>query len=488
MKLLSACFGGFLVSMPVGVEGAKKMLYDYRPDGDFGTQKANCANSLENKTRYIQVEVFDYNFTPWIRATWTQVAGECGETDFEPYSATMEYNGNVEGNVTSGRLQMDMYICGPWGDYELEVEVKSTNDGNAMKRVAWEIEYGGDEYHIWDTLNTPFFGRAGDEFPRNGALPSDLPYTPIPNEYSGEGEGTLYKWPLPGSEAYYSLMYTGPFPPLECPNLHPEGVEYVGCFEQDQPDWTTPTSPGGPTGSDNDADPAERYRMFDGLNGDNDDGVGEEGVMTLEKCAGICDGYAYFGLQNAIQCTCGNVIEGEPTPNCGLVDDNVIPEYKYLCSGDSRVLCGTEAMVSIYYLEGGVSAPSPTPAPVDVGTPAPVDVGTPAPVGGNSYASLGCFADNQPDASGEKTRIMTREASSSDMTAEVCFEACNDGTNTHFGTQFGSECWCTFDPELKSITQFSDVDLTCNRNCKGDATETCGGFDAMNVYEITDAA
>lgn len=33
------------------------------------------------------------------------------------------------------------------------------------------------------------------------------------------------------------------------------------------------------TGSENDADPAENYRMFDGI---DDDGVDADGVMTLE--------------------------------------------------------------------------------------------------------------------------------------------------------------------------------------------------------------
>lgn len=57
----------------------------------------------------------------------------------------MEYNGNVEGDVSGNRLQMDMYICAPWGDYELEIVVKSTNGGAEMKKVAWEVEYGPDE-------------------------------------------------------------------------------------------------------------------------------------------------------------------------------------------------------------------------------------------------------------------------------------------------------------------------------------------------------
>ena len=185
-----------------------------------------------------------------------------------------------------------------------------------------------------DTLNTPFFGDDGDEFAANGATPADFPYAPIPNQNSD----TTYVWPLSGSEAYYSTLYTGeqliaewcgtrhvhfclwlqadfsrrrevaflmgaakdqrsqdrigrrgatalqsahkttfkaksnqvrtmpslsfpvprsptpppcdtsgPFPPNECPNLYPSGVAYEGCYPS-QSGWTTPTTPGGPTG------------------------------------------------------------------------------------------------------------------------------------------------------------------------------------------------------------------------------------------------
>lgn len=62
-----------------------------------------------------------------------------------------------------------------------------------------------------DTLNTPFFGDEGNfpEFTANGILPGDSPYAPIPSEYIGEGDETTYTWPLPGSEGYYSVMYSG---------------------------------------------------------------------------------------------------------------------------------------------------------------------------------------------------------------------------------------------------------------------------------------
>lgn len=45
----------------------------------------------------------------------------------------------------NGRLQMDMYMCAPWGKYELTVTTSSTNDGKDLKTIAWEVEYGPDE-------------------------------------------------------------------------------------------------------------------------------------------------------------------------------------------------------------------------------------------------------------------------------------------------------------------------------------------------------
>eukprot|EP00752_Nemacystus_decipiens_P007772 g6941.t1 len=368
----------------------------------------------------------------------------------------MEYNGNEEGDV-SGRLQMDMYICAPWGNYEMEIVVKSTNGGSSsMEKVAWEIEYGPDQYHIWDTLNTPFFDEA------NGALPSDHPYAPIPNEYDGTGDGTTYLWPLTGSEGYYSLMYTGPFPPLQCSNLYPDGVNYVGCFDAGQDGWTTAD---GPSGTQNNLDPAEPYRMFDGL-GSGDDGVDEDGVMTLEKCAGICSGYSYFGLESAIKCLCGNTLEGSSTTNCDLEDDLVIPEYKYLCSGDSRVLCGTDDKVSVYSLDGSVAPPPP-----------PV---TPTPVGDYDYTLLGCSSDSNND------RVMSYGPyQASSMSAEICMGYCLDEDDDfeYFGTEYSEECFCA-----KTLSDDLDYGAgQCTYSCAQNGGEICGGKDAISVYEIVES-
>eukprot|EP00903_Cladosiphon_okamuranus_P021312 g19583.t1 len=431
------------------------VVHDYRTGDDLGSD-TNCVNADELKTRYMQIEAFDLNKIPWLKVTFTQVTDECGVPISNGFSRTMEYNANEQDEINDddpdGRLIMEMFICAPWGNYEYEMVVKSSNDGAAMEKVSWEIEYGPPEYHIWDSDDTPFFTTA------NGATPSEYPYAPIPNEYTG-GDGTTFTWPYPEAEGYYSVFYSGPFPPLECSNLHPGGVEYVGCYKADQPGWTTAD---GPTGSTNNKDPAELYRMFDGI---GDDGLDADGVMNIEKCAEICSEYSYFGLESAIKCVCGNSVEGNEEPNCGVEGDDNIPEYKYLCSGDSRVLCGTDDFASVYTLDGSVPPPpSPTPAP----TPAPFDL--------LNFELLGCSVDSDNRVMEEGPYV------ANPMSAEICWGYCaaEDKDFEYFGTQYGEECFCA-----KTLSDTVSLDYDgCDYSCAGKESEICGGYYAISVYDI----
>ncbi|CAB1099122.1 unnamed protein product [Ectocarpus sp. CCAP 1310/34] len=184
---------------------------------------------------------------------------------------------------------MDMYICAPWGNYELELVFKSTKGGNAMEKIAWEVEYGPDEGN-------------------------------------------------------YSVMYSGPFPPLECSNLHPSGITYerwysVGIFG----------TADGPTGSANYH--AENYHMFDGI---DDDGVNADKVTTLEKCAATCTarGTQYFGREFAVKPYRQRLRRRGLRVRIDITFGGDAPDYKCLCSGDSRVLCGTDDHISVYSLDG----------------------------------------------------------------------------------------------------------------------------------------
>lgn len=101
------------------------------------------------------------------------------------------------------------------------------------------------------------------------------------------------------------------------------------------------------------------------------------------------------------QCLCGDTLTGlayddkfgEGGSVCGVdyTDDVNIPEYKFLCSGDSRVLCGTDDYMSVYSLDGSTG-----PAPSPVTTPSPVDASPIAVVTGK-YEYVGCRTDVRGD-------------------------------------------------------------------------------------------
>jgi len=79
-------------------------------------------------------------------ASWTfeYYAGEKVVNDV--YSVPGSQKKETEYPYQKGtRLQADMYMCAPWGNYELTLKTKSTNGGYPMEYVAWEVEYGPDQ-------------------------------------------------------------------------------------------------------------------------------------------------------------------------------------------------------------------------------------------------------------------------------------------------------------------------------------------------------
>lgn len=64
------------------------------------------------------------------------------------------------------------------------------------------------QFHIWDSVTT-------------------LHQLDTNPDYSPTTTGT-YTWPIPGTIGYYKVLYSGPLPPLLCPNKFPAGTTYVG--------------------------------------------------------------------------------------------------------------------------------------------------------------------------------------------------------------------------------------------------------------------
>ncbi|CBJ30862.1 conserved unknown protein [Ectocarpus siliculosus] len=210
--------------------------------------------------------------------------------------------------------------------------------------------------------------------------------------------------------------------PTPSPTADDAGPLALGCYEDDRED-----------------------RIMDDL-------ALSDNAMTTELCEQTCLGNIYFATQYGQECWCGSagadyILHGESA------------DCTYACAGDADQTCGGFDAANVY-LYKGESTPSPTPSPT-------ADDASPL--------SLGCYEDDRED------RIMDDLALSDNaMTTELCEQTCLG--NTYFATQYGRECWCG-SAGADYILHGESAD--CTYACAGDADQTCGGFDAANVYLYT---
>ncbi|CAN0373215.1 unnamed protein product [Ectocarpus fasciculatus] len=187
--------------------------------------------------------------------------------------------------------------------------------------------------------------------------------------------------------------------------------------------------------------------------------------MTTELCEQTCLGNTYFATQYGRECWCGSAgadyaLHGEST------------DCTYACAGDADQTCGGFDAANVY-LYNDESTPSPTPSPTTGGT---IGGPTHSPTTDDSGPlALGCYEDDRED------RIMDDLALSDySMTTELCEQTCLG--NTFFATQYGRECWCG---SAGADYALNGESTDCTYACAGDADQTCGGFDAANVYLYT---
>ncbi|CAN0468079.1 unnamed protein product [Ectocarpus sp. 12 AP-2014] len=99
------------------------------------------------------------------------------------------------------------------------------------------------------------------------------------------------------------------------------------------------------------------------------------------------------------------------------------------------------------------------------------------PASGNEYTYVGCFEDTKED------RILRDQLTNSqEMTTEFCYNYCVGLGALWMATQYAIECWCTNEVELDFARHGAGAQ--CNYDCAGDESETCGGFDAFDLYRI----
>jgi uncharacterized protein (DUF2141 family) len=167
--------------------------------------------------------------------------------------------------------------------------------------------------------------------------------------------------------------------------------------------------------------------------------------MTVELCLAACQAASFTlaGLEYAGECYCDNKLENYGGPaSDGSVGCNMA------CNGNTTEICGGPNRLSMYSLSG--------------------------------WASLGCYNDTVGDRT-LSTEIFSIPGAS--MTVELCQAACKAAGFTLAGVEYAGECYC--DNKLENYGgPASDGSVGCNMACNGNAAETCGGPDRLNMYSL----
>ncbi|BFZ57703.1 hypothetical protein PYCC9005_004756 [Savitreella phatthalungensis] len=175
------------------------------------------------------------------------------------------------------------------------------------------------------------------------------------------------------------------------------------------------------------------YRSLNGASTSSDS-------MTNSLCSEFCgaQGFALYGTEYGRECYCGNALRLSGSATCNTP-----------CAGNTNEICGGNLALSVY-TTNMQSSPS-----------------------GSSYQALnsGCFADYYPNS----RALAAANTESSDMTVEKCAAFCDSTGAGYFGVEYSTQCFC-------GTSQPTEVSSSCNMACGGNAAETCGGSNALNVY------
>jgi Glyoxal oxidase N-terminus/WSC domain len=186
---------------------------------------------------------------------------------------------------------------------------------------------------------------------------------------------------------------------------------------------------------------------------------GGASTMTPAQCQTSCKaaGYTISGTEYSGECYCSNTIPAGTAKST---------QCTMACNGDATKICGGPNALSVYTFGAGVSSSSSSTSPT--ASPSTSSAAT------SGWVSQGCYSDDVNDRS-LGTAIYGYGSTNS---IEVCTAQCKKGGFTLAGVEYGGECYC--DNKLGADSVKSTA---CNMACSGDATETCGGPGALNLYK-----
>ncbi|XP_019614795.1 PREDICTED: IgGFc-binding protein-like [Branchiostoma belcheri] len=90
----------------------------------------------------------------------------------------------------------------------------------------------------------------------------------------------------------------------------------------------------------------------------------------------------------------------------------------------------------------------------------------------------GCYRD------APTRRFPNAYESSSQQSTARCVSHCKSRGFSYAGTQYSHQCFCGTDQNFQNIVRFKVPDSYCNKVCRGNPSEKCGGTWLLSVYKI----
>lgn len=197
--------------------------------------------------------------------------------------------------------------------------------------------------------------------------------------------------------------------------------------------------------------------------------------MTIELCLNACQaaGYKIAGVEYASQCYCGNAFA-----NGGALAADGNAQCNMPCDGNTAEICGGPDRLNVFFYGSGTETGTTTPvSPTSTSLPSTTSVAV------DGWTAGGCYTDSVAARSLPQGMAV---AGNAPMTIELCLAACQAAGYKIAGLEYSTQCYCG-NEFANGGALASDGDAQCNMPCAGNAAETCGGPDRLNVYFFSGA-
>lgn len=231
-------------------------------------------------------------------------------------------------------------------------------------------------------------------------------------------------------------------------------------------------------------------------------------LMCLTQCNKL--GYSLAGTEYSDECYCADSYTGSG----GAVSASSACNKP--CAGDSTSMCGQAWLLSLYSYNdtqsacAGSVAATPVTATGSASSASSSATVVASTSSSNKTSTASASTTKATIASPSSTFAIHTDATDSSewyslgcavdsasrlldgyskkgetaLTIDGCLSLCEDEGYAFAGAEYGAECYCG--NSVPTTITYSDT--ACNMPCSGDATETCGGGWALDLYELISSA